>query len=139
MKEVYSNAPLSDSRQAFLDGIWDGDPQTFVIYHDKITSYADKAFALPPEEYTPTFANFTQIPQEMQDWVEQELPSRDRPKTLVVWGPSRTGKTSWARSLVSGLRLFIDLSHTLIGITLLHEHLLEGRQGRHKKGIYQIR
>ena len=62
MKEVYSNALLSDSRQAFLNGIRDGDPWTFVIYHDKITSYADKAFAPPPEEYTPTFTNFTQIP-----------------------------------------------------------------------------
>jgi hypothetical protein len=35
----------------------------------------------------------------MRQWVEQELPKTDRPKTLVVWGPSRTGKTSWARSL----------------------------------------
>lgn len=35
----------------------------------------------------------------MKDWVTTELPKTDRPKTLVIWGPSRTGKTSWARSL----------------------------------------
>ena len=35
----------------------------------------------------------------MRDWVATELPKSDRPKTLVVWGPSRTGKTNWARSL----------------------------------------
>ena len=150
MKEVYANAILSDQRQDFLNSIRDGDPRTYVIYHEKIIAYANKCFPAPEEEFIPPFNNFTHLPQALTDWVEQELPKRDRPKTLVIWGPSRTGKTSWARSLVRSsllpsrknqlphpfFQLFV-LSASLIkadshpGESLLHEYLLERRQGQH--------
>ncbi|KAF8260942.1 hypothetical protein EI94DRAFT_1893735 [Lactarius quietus] len=101
LKEVYANALLSDSRETYLNTIRDGDPRTFVIYNDKIMAYADRAFPTPVEEYTPPFTNFNRLPQEVVDWVTEEFPKTDRPKTLILWGPSRTAKTSWARSLGS--------------------------------------
>lgn len=33
------------------------------------------------------------------DWSKTEFHSRDRPKTLIMVGPTRLGKTQWARSL----------------------------------------
>ena len=150
MKEVYANVNLSDQRQDFLNSIRDSNPQIYVIYHEKIIVYANKCFATPEEEFIPPFNNFTQLPDVLMAWVEQELPKCNRPKTLVICGPSRTGKTSWARSLVRSSLLpsrknqlphpffhLLVLSTSLIkadshpGESLLHEHILECRQGRH--------
>jgi len=61
--------------------------------------FTDKHFASPKVEYSPTHTEFIHVSQQMRDWVEHELPKSDRPKILVIWGPSRTGKTNWARSL----------------------------------------
>ncbi|KAF8238220.1 hypothetical protein L208DRAFT_1375269 [Tricholoma matsutake] len=37
---------------------------------------------------------------EMKQWVEEEFPKRgDRPKALILWGPTWMGKMEWARSL----------------------------------------
>jgi replication-associated recombination protein RarA len=35
----------------------------------------------------------------MERWVATEFVKKDRPKTLVLWGPSKLGKTEWARAL----------------------------------------
>lgn len=59
----------------------------------------DKHYVAPKQAYSPPYSEFLRVPQEMRDWVATELPRKERPKTLVVWGSSRTGKTSWARSL----------------------------------------
>jgi len=37
---------------------------------------------------------------EMVHWLTTELPKKDRPLALMIVGDSRTGKTSWARSLM---------------------------------------
>ena len=93
------DAVEADSREAFLQAIQEGDPRSYVIYHDKILQFADKKFASPREQYVPDHTDFINIPQAMLDWVEVEYPKPERPKSLVIYGPSRTGKTSWARSL----------------------------------------
>lgn len=49
--------------------------------------------------YEPKFFDFPHLPQEVKDWQATEFVSRDRPKGLILWGPTRTGKTAWARSL----------------------------------------
>lgn len=89
----------ASSREEFFQHIKDGDPKSYVIFHDRIEAYADKFFPKLPEAYAPPQQDFVRVPLPMRQWVEEELPKRDRPKTLVVYGPSRTGKTSWARSL----------------------------------------
>lgn len=101
LKEIYTNTLNCNGREDLLSAIREGDPRTFVIYHEKVMAYAGKVFTPPQEVYTPPFTNFNHVPWELQDWVAEELPKRDRPKTLILWGPSRTAKTSWAQSLVS--------------------------------------
>jgi hypothetical protein len=86
------------SREEFFGAVKKADPKNFVLMHEKLEYFADKHYTKPVEEYTPSHTDFRSVPQQMKDWVVQQLPLRDRPKTLVVWGPSRTGKTSWARS-----------------------------------------
>ncbi|QCO93523.1 replication-associated protein [Gopherus associated circular DNA virus 4] len=52
-------------------------------------------------EYTPKYHDFN-IPGGVQDWLDTEFAQEereDRPRSLMLVGPSKTGKTEWARSL----------------------------------------
>lgn len=72
-------------------------PRDYVLNHERIEYYLNKKFApvIPP--YVNSY-NFTDIPHALQVWSEQRL-LPDRPKSLILWGPTRLGKTAWARSL----------------------------------------
>ena len=106
MKEVYTNAIGATSRDEYLKGVAEGNPRSYVIYHDKILAFADRKFPVLAPDYTAPHTEFRDLPEEVTQWVTEELPKRNRPKTLVIWGPSRTGKTSWARSLVRGYFIY---------------------------------
>lgn len=64
------------------------------------TAFANWYFAPEETGYTPTYTDFT-LPEEIQQWKSQyfDRPRPQRPKSLVVVGRSRLGKTEWARSL----------------------------------------
>lgn len=51
--------------------------------------------------YEPTYLLFNNVPVRMLSWVDcyLKLKTVDRPLSLILIGPSRTGKTEWARSL----------------------------------------
>jgi hypothetical protein len=101
LKQVYTDAVACDNHQVYLDTVREGDPRSYVIYHDKVLAFADRVFAKEEPDHAPSFTEFNRVPQELSDWVQDEFPKHDRPKTLVIYGLTRTGKTSWARSLVS--------------------------------------
>jgi Geminivirus Rep catalytic domain/Geminivirus rep protein central domain len=90
----------AETKEEFLTLIKESDYQAFVINHEKILSYAEKLYARaksPPLEYPPC----TNLPQELMDWVGAFFtrPRPDRPKSLILIGGTRLGKTVWARSL----------------------------------------
>lgn len=90
----------AETKEDFLNLIKQSDYQAYVINHDKIDAYAEKLYARavsPPLEYPPC----TNIPQELEDWYQGNFvrPRPDRPKSLVLVGNTRLGKTVWARSL----------------------------------------
>src|SRR5882762_6650815 len=76
-------------------------PYEYVMNHERLEYYGNKTWAAERVAYTPLFTDFVRVPEEMRKWTEEEMVKPLRPKTLVVWGPSRTGKTEWARSLSS--------------------------------------
>ena len=56
-------------------------------------------FPPPPlPVYAPPYKKFEGVPRVMIDWWNIGM-QQVRPLTLVIWGPSRMGKTQWARSL----------------------------------------
>lgn len=62
----------------------------------------DFAYKQEKPEYVPKFTEFPGTLRVMQDWVDTYIKPEEsvhRPKSLIVWGPSRMGKTEWARSL----------------------------------------
>lgn len=53
--------------------------------------------------YNPIFDNVEEclVPAQINDWVENEFPKKSRARCLFVIGPSKLGKTHWARQLVA--------------------------------------
>lgn len=101
--EVYATAATEASSAAdYLRIVAEGDPQGFAKSFNNIKACAHHLF--PEEEFPPYVApagcnKAWKIPALLEQWVREELPKKDRPKCLVLVGPSRLGKTQWARSL----------------------------------------
>lgn len=76
------------------------DPRRAVFGLERLKEFGDYWYGRPDTRYEPPdgLREFT-VPEPLTEWVRDELPKTDRPKTLVLIGPSRTGKTMWARSL----------------------------------------
>jgi len=90
----------AETKEDFINLIKQSDYQAYVINHDKIEAYAEKLYtraASPPIKY-PDSIN---LPQELMDWMGANFarPRPDRPKSLILVGGTRLGKTIWARSL----------------------------------------
>jgi len=53
---------------------------------------------------------YTRVPQSWMDWFNIERMEKDRPRTLCVVGPSRMGKTEWARCLGKHVHMGVSLN-----------------------------
>jgi len=100
---VYKDAAdKATSARDYLRIVGEGDPAGVAKSFNSIKSYAE--FLFPQEEFPvytpPEWCNKAwSLPLELNEWVTKELGKKDRPKCLVLVGPSRLGKTAWARSL----------------------------------------
>lgn len=92
------NAPDKDS---CIKTIKEQAPRDYFLYRQQITSTAEHLFLPPKEDYTPNpdFV-FDKVPIVVKEWVEKQLPKKKRARCLILVGPTRLGKTQWARSLV---------------------------------------
>lgn len=93
-------------------------PRDWVLSGDRIRAnlrhkFPDHVSAVPAPTYDN--ASFTNVTAPLLDWVRDELGgAHERKKSLILYGPSRTGKTSWARSLGSHLYMMGRLDPTLL-------------------------
>ncbi|KAI5980475.1 hypothetical protein F5J12DRAFT_789200 [Pisolithus orientalis] len=87
------------TRDDFEDRAKELAPYEWIIHHDKFMSFADKHWKAQRPAYESKWTEFPRLPATLAEWASGEMKNPDRPKTLCVWGPSRTGKTEWARSL----------------------------------------
>lgn len=78
------------------------NPEAYLKNRMQLDYGLDKHFEVREELAPPPYARgtFTNVPDALDDWVRTELNGwEDRRRSLFIIGPSRTGKTSWARSL----------------------------------------
>jgi len=100
---VYENAAReATNARDYLRIVGEGDQIGLAKSFNNIKSYAE--FLFPEEEFPlytpPSWCNKAwRLPRELENWVSSEYNKKDRPKCLVLVGPSRLGKTAWARSL----------------------------------------
>lgn len=103
--DTYRRALASGTKEEALSIIGQGDPMTLWRHFKKINRNLDHIFQKPPEEYHSPFATFNAVPPQLVQWATTNIrptDSRlDAPMSLILEGPTRTGKTCWARSLGS--------------------------------------
>nr|QWY79442.1 MAG: replication-associated protein [Cressdnaviricota sp.] len=119
-ESIRNVAGLCESTTEFLELFDEMDRGTLFKSFTNIRSYADWRFAPEPEPYVPPFGTEFSSGEfdGRDDWLAQSgigsggtplgirielglMLLGQRPKSLILFGPSRTGKTSWARSLGS--------------------------------------
>ncbi|UOK20969.1 replication associated protein [Chifec genomovirus UA13_114] len=92
----------AETRDEFFALCAELDPERLVCSFGQIQKYADWRYAVEPEPYVGPdgvfdLANYG----DLGEWRDNFLfaDHHGRSKSLILWGPSRMGKTVWARSL----------------------------------------
>ncbi|XP_060668399.1 uncharacterized protein LOC125421085 [Ziziphus jujuba] len=96
-----------NTKQEYLDKIKEVFPYEWATKLRYFEYSGEAQFPEPKPEYKPIYTpSDFQVPPELQDWVNANIftdtdqrGSRMSRKSLYICGPSRTGKTCWARSL----------------------------------------
>ncbi|KAF5206242.1 Replication-associated protein [Thalictrum thalictroides] len=94
----------STSKSEFLARCVHDQPYTAVTQYRNLEYFANTKWPEPITVYEPKWTTFPHVPEPIKQWaednlfVDQEL-KPDRSVTLIIEGPTRTGKTAWARSL----------------------------------------
>lgn len=102
-RDAWFEIIMADSRDEFFELCARLAPRSLVCSFTSLRAYADWKYRPEPVPYaTPPEWNFdTRAYHELDDWVRENLeghqPGR-RGKSLILIGPSRLGKTVWARS-----------------------------------------
>jgi len=89
----------AETPSQFLELVKENYPEQYVFQLEKVEYAANKLFIRPPSPYESLPLKDFILPNDVKEWARMELTSTDRPKSLWLCGPSRTGKTVWARSL----------------------------------------
>nr|QTT61668.1 replication-associated protein [Becurtovirus sp.] len=119
----------SHTKEEFFTNIRESCPSDFVLRWPSILAFANYHFRPIVQPYVPRWTEFNRLPNEIKEWAEHNIYFVSshclnyelyRPRSLYICGPSRTGKTQWARSLgrhhyMSGMVLDwtnYDVQHT---------------------------
>nr|QFR36412.1 AC1 [Sweet potato leaf curl Hubei virus] len=102
--DAYAAALNAGSKSEALRIIRELAPRDFTLQFHNLSSNYERIFAPPPETYVHPFPSSSFVlPAVLLDWannnVKDPAARPDRPMSLILEGPSRVGKTVWARSL----------------------------------------
>ncbi|ABG79572.1 replication-associated protein [Tomato yellow leaf curl Indonesia virus-[Lembang]] len=103
--DAYAKAMNAGNKAEALNILKELAPKDYILQFHNLNTNLDKIFMTPQPVFTSPFlsSSFDQVPEELEEWVAENIvdPAARplRPKSLVLQGDSRTGKTMWARSL----------------------------------------
>ncbi|ACY79444.1 Rep [Sweet potato leaf curl virus] len=103
--DAAAEALNAGSAEAALQIIREKLPRDFIFQFHNLRSNLDRIFSPPPSVYSSPFSisSFNNVPDIISDWAAENVMDAaarpDRPISIVIEGPSRIGKTVWARSL----------------------------------------
>lgn len=99
---AWHDALGAPTKEDFLSCLREKAPREYVLYHESIERFVEKHYApVPPHYESPSFEADRR--SDLLQWLNQANIGGSgfggRPRSLILWGPTRTGKTVWARSL----------------------------------------
>lgn len=115
--DVYSQALAAPTREDAYTIIQEGAARDWVLYNGAIRNSIENHFApaIPPYDSAFSPSDFRNVPEDAFQWAFHYIsrPRRtiSRPKSLLLVGKSRIGKTAWARSL--GPHIYINGYYSL--------------------------
>lgn len=90
----------SATKEEFLAKVRSTMTYTYFTNLDRLSSAADSVFKPAPKIYQDPFVGHPWLlPGAVKKWLREEFNKPERAKALCLIGPSRYGKTAWARSL----------------------------------------
>jgi len=89
----------AETQEQFLQLIKNNQPKDYILHLEKIEYASQRLFARPASPYKPNDEQPWKLPDDIEKWLSTEFINPDRPRSLWLCGPTRTGKTQWARSL----------------------------------------
>lgn len=92
----------ASTKEEFLEKMREHHPDKLVCNFNSVMSYANHRYREAADEYvSPGMTCHCDQHPGLTQWVQRELrkESEGRRKSLIVYGPTRLGKTLWARSL----------------------------------------
>jgi len=110
-EDVFRKALGMDTEEAFLDVLAEGAPMDFCKSYLSIRACGRDRFRKDKRVWTPEFTidQFDNVPHVLQDYadyINSDI-TMNRPKSLMIIGPTCYGKTQWART--------INTNHSLMG------------------------
>nr|WMX25043.1 AC1 [Sweet potato leaf curl Hubei virus] len=102
--DAYAAALNAGSKSEALRIIRELAPRDFTLQYHNLSSNYERIFAPPTQPYEHPFPSSSFVlPSVLLDWANNNVGGSaarpDRPISLILEGPSRVGKTVWARSL----------------------------------------
>ncbi|XP_027075943.1 uncharacterized protein [Coffea arabica] len=95
--EVYAIVLAGEDKEMALNIIKKGDPRSFIIHYDKLSSNFNRIFQKPPEPYVARFPQAQCVLSFLIQWATQNVtgPANrpHRPMSIIIESPSRTDKT----------------------------------------------
>lgn len=100
--QLWGDALNQPDKASFLTTLREVAPRDFVLYNETLERFADRHYRPETPQYvSPNFT--THGFDGINEWLDQSRINkgdrRGRVKSLILWGPTLTGKTLWARSL----------------------------------------
>lgn len=91
--EIFDKATTS---KEFMSLVLQNHARDYANNYDRLISMSKNHYKPEPVQYTPKYKEFRNLPMDM---LTININDTDRPRTLIIHGESRLGKTQWARSL----------------------------------------
>lgn len=100
VKLTWGDIIRSSTSDTFLQAVSTSYPKEFVLQYERLEYFKSKYFSTPAPTIQLRSRDMFRVPDTMNDWVTNNLDNLpERPISLHLYGPTRTGKTEWARSL----------------------------------------
>ncbi len=97
---MFSLYEASSTKEEFLSKVKSTMAFTYFTQYDRLLQSANAEFKAATREYVDPYPNHPWLlPGAVKKWLREEFNKPERAKALCLVGPSRFGKTTWARSL----------------------------------------